>query len=35
MQVGPGVLLDGRPVVISGSEDQTVRVWDLAARAHS
>ena len=22
--------LDGRPVVISGSDDRTVRVWDLA-----
>ena len=22
--------LDGRPVVISGSGDRTVRVWDLA-----
>ena len=22
--------LDGRPVVISGSSDETVRVWDLA-----
>ena len=22
--------LDGRPVVISGSNDETVRVWDLA-----
>ena len=22
--------LDGRPVVVSGSSDQTVRVWDLA-----
>ena len=26
--------LDGRPVVISGSDDKTVRVWDLEARAH-
>ena len=26
--------LDGRPVVISGSFDKTVRVWDLEARAH-
>ena len=25
--------LDGRPVVISGSFDGTVRTWDLAARA--
>ena len=25
--------LDGRPVVISGSDDQTVRVWDLATGA--
>ena len=25
--------LEGRPVVISGSEDQTVRVWDLATGA--
>ena len=22
--------LDGRPMVISGSDDRTVRVWDLA-----
>jgi hypothetical protein len=27
--------LDGRPVVISGSNDNTVRVWDLTTRAHS
>ena len=25
--------LDGRPVVISGSSDDTVRVWDLATGA--
>ena len=25
--------LDGRPVVISGSSDRTVRVWDLATGA--
>ena len=25
--------LDGRPVVISGSDDRTVRVWDLATGA--
>ena len=25
--------LDGRPVVISGSDDGTVRVWDLATGA--
>ena len=24
--------LDGRPVVVSGSNDQTVRVWDLGHR---
>ena len=27
--------LDGRPVVISGSDDRTVRVWDLATGAPS
>ena len=26
-------VLDGRPVVISGSRDRTVRVWDLATGA--
>jgi len=25
--------LGGRPVVVSGSHDKTVRIWDLAARA--
>jgi WD40 repeat protein len=25
--------LDGRPVVISGSDDHTVRIWDLATGA--
>jgi hypothetical protein len=25
--------LDGRPVVISGSADKTIRVWDLAAES--
>ena len=25
-------LLDGRPVAVTGSDDDTVRVWDLTAR---
>jgi WD40 repeat protein len=28
----PTVQFDGRPVVVSGSIDRTVQVWDLATR---
>lgn len=33
MSVAVGAGADGRPVVVSGSSDGTVRVWDLATGA--
>lgn len=27
--------LDGRPVTVSGSDDETIRVWGLTTRARS